>query len=401
MNIRMGLHVHSNRADHLVERFVREVRPSVMKWLDGDINSGLVKLAHSLGALTILRVYERNQDWSADGQARYLARVEEAMVRWPFFDAYEVSYNEAGQKGGELAVKAAMDIRGMELAERHRKRAVVGNFSTGGPEVHEWHFYLPALQRAAAWRHLVGLHEYGGGPAGMLWGVGENQVGGRVDDPCPGPRLPGYWCLRYRRALEQWQRLGLADSPEIVITEGGIDHVDPCPASTPGYKLAAGTHAGAIGDYAAQWAWYCRQLAADRKVVGAVDFGFADASGEWGQFDLSTDPETFERLVAAMRRLPAGSTAEPTPRPTTPPAPPIRPPIPVPPLKAMPGQVLGVQPRLQVQPREGWIALARRALGREPAHDEVERMKAANGPRLDVHAGDWVLSPFHRLERAP
>lgn len=323
----IGLHVHSGRANGQVEDYIRSVKPSVMKWLADGVDPRLVDLAKVYGALTILRVYEPNQALGNPQEKDFLARVESAIQRYPQFDAHE-GYNEAFQRLPEVRRRAEFDIALMELCERHGKRAVIGSFSVGQPQwpqtgqADDWAGYLPALQRAAARGHYVGLHEYGA-PA-MQWGVGANQAANLVDgqwvniDPVTRLGVQGWFVLRYRRVLAHWRELGLDPLPRIVITESGIDDIQPRPdvGTRRGYKTYRDTiwwRHPVLGDYADQLGWVSDRWAEDPEVVGGVDFGFSDISGDWDDFDLSTDADTLDRLKRVMRALKEPAPVDPTP----------------------------------------------------------------------------------------
>ncbi len=323
----IGLHVHSTRANVLVEAYIRDVKPSVMKWLSDGVDPRLVDLAKVYGALTIQRVYEPNQQLGNPHEENFLAKVEASIQRYPQFDAHE-GYNETFQRLPEVRRRAEMDIRLMELCERHGKKAVIGSFSVGQPQwpltgqADDWAGYLPALQRASANGHYVGLHEYGA-PA-MQWGVGANQaanlIGGRWEhiDPVTRPGVQGWFVLRYRRVLDHWRSLGLSPLPKIVITESGIDDIQPRPdvGRRRGYKTYRDTiwwQHPVLGDYASQLGWTCDRWAEDGQVVGGVDFGFADISGDWDDFDLSTDPQTLARVRQVMMALEDPRPVDPTP----------------------------------------------------------------------------------------
>jgi hypothetical protein len=334
----IGLHVHSGRANNQVEAYIRGVKPRVMKWLSDGVDPRLVDLAKVYGALTVLRVYEPNQELGNPHEKNFLDRVETAIRRYPQFDAHE-GYNEVFQRLPDVRRRAEFDITLMDLCERHGRKAVIGSFSVGQPQwpatggADDWAGYLPALERAARNGHYVGLHEYGA-PA-MQWGVGANQasalVGGRwVNiDPVTRPGVQGWFVLRYRRVIEHWRSLGLRPLPKILITESGIDDIQPRPnvGTRRGYKTYRGTEwwqHPTLGDYASQLAWVCDRWAEDPEIVGGVDFGFADISGEWDDFDLSTDSGSFNRLQTTMSALREPAVPpDPTPPSVPGPVPPI------------------------------------------------------------------------------
>jgi hypothetical protein len=336
----VGLHVHSGRSNRQVEDYIRSAKPTVMKWLADGVDPRLVDLAKVYGALTILRVYEPDQLLGNPHEGNFLAKVEGTLQRYPQIDAHE-GYNEAIQRLPDIRRRAEFDISLMQLCERYGRKAVIGSFSVGQPQwpatgaPDDWEGYLPALRHAAQRGHYVGLHEYGG-PA-MQWGVGENQMTGLVDgrweriDPATRPGVKGWFCLRYRRVVEHWRALGLSTIPKIVITEAGLDDIQPRPnvGARRGYKTYRDTpywKHPVLGDFAGQLRWQCERWAEDDYLVGGVIFGFADASGQWDDFDLSTDPESYARVVQEMNRLPEGAPPQPTPVPTPAPTP-----VPVPP----------------------------------------------------------------------
>lgn len=301
----MGLHIHSGAANAAAAAYIRAVRPAVVKWLD-SADPALVDLVHHYGGLTILRVYVEHQD--LDHVDDYLRKVEQA-ARASAVRAIEVSFNEAHQSGDELSRKAIADIAGMKMAERIGKVAVIGCFSVGMPDLAEWPRYRPALEYAAAHGHLLGIHEYGGGPLGMDVGVEGS-----------GKAARGWYCLRYRRVLD-WAKSAGIPMPKIVITESGIDDLSPAVMpKTRGWQTARDSHPPHIGDYADQALRYSLRLSEDDGVVGWVDFGYASEDPAWHAFDLSRDRTMLERLARLQAAIPE------TQKPVTP-APPKEAPV--------------------------------------------------------------------------
>lgn len=300
----------------------------MVKWVGPGVRPDLPAFARARGSLCVYRLYSASQDLGTPDA--FLSHTRQEMLRLPQMHAAE-GYNEAFQDIRDARDRAEFDVRLMSLMESIGRRAVIGSFSTGAPLLDYWHDYEPALRRAVARGHYLGLHEYGGGPGGMKWGVGRNQWSDgqwTIEDACERGDETGWWCLRYRQVLAELERRGIP-VPAILITEAGIDQIDPCPTKTRGYKTAAGSHPPHIGDYAAQWEWYTRQLSRDERVAGAVDFGWASEDPQWAPFDLSTDPATLDR----HERLQAsGVPAQPAPAPAPAPSPAPRPlPNPAPP----------------------------------------------------------------------
>lgn len=311
-----GLHINSDRANAAAADYIRAARPSVVKWLtDGMGNGDLIRVAKSVGALTVGRVYVPGNQQSLDSgpSAAMLGKIRDAARRWPDIDAWE-GYNEAFQGAGDMARRAAFDIDLMNACAGLGRKAVIGSFSVGQPQLGDgaWAAYLPALAAAAAGGHYVGLHEYGG-PA-MQWGAGANQMAGLVGgqwvnrDPAERPGVDGYFCLRYRKAVAEWRSLGLATIPRVIITETGLDDIQPRPdvGQRSGFLTYRGTPWESpipFGDFADQIAWYCRRWAEDDYIVGGVVFCWGDASGDWGAFDLADAPGVTGRLIDNMKAL--------------------------------------------------------------------------------------------------
>lgn len=308
----MGLHLQGGGANGLAAAYIRAVRPSMVKWID-HADPALVELANSVGAITVLRVYEPDQ--RLDRVSDYLARVEQAILANPGIQAFEVSYNEAHQDGADIAAKAQADILGMKLCERHRKRAVIGSFSVGMPGTPEepdhspaWALYRPALEYAAKGGHYLGKHEYGGGSPGM-----------RLMVEGDGKAARGLAFLRYRRVLDWAKRVGLK-MPKILITECGIDFLAQADLPTRGWRTMPAGY-----DYAADLRWAAERLTEDHEAVaGWCDFGWASEDPEWHPFDLSRDSAVLERVISLQASLP-DAPAAPRPAPAQPPKEPAMP----------------------------------------------------------------------------
>lgn len=316
----LGLHIHSRLRSDLARDYILRVRPSVVKWLAEGIDDELVRLARANGAMTVGREYFADQAVEGSLASDHLERIRQAIRRHPQIMAWE-GVNEAFQGGDALSKRAAFDLKLMRVCEEEGVKAAIGSFSVGQPaNMDDWRLYLPALRYAAQGGHYVALHEYGG--AAMQWGVGGNQAsaldGGRWTqiDPATRPGVDGWFVLRYRKALARWRELGLTSVPRIIITESGLDDIQPRPnvGQRRGYKTYRGTEWAdhpILGDYARQLRWTCERWAEDPEVVGGVDFGFADASNSWDDFDISTDRPTLERLIEEMQGMAKARPATP------------------------------------------------------------------------------------------
>jgi hypothetical protein len=185
----------------------------------------------------------------------------------------------------------------MELCERHGRKAVIGSFSVGMPDLAEWPHYRPALERAAAGGHYLGLHEYGGGSAGM-----------RAMVEGDGPTARGWAFLRHRRVLD-WARGAGVRMPSILITEAGIDVLGQADRPTRGFQTVAG-----VVDYPTQLRWCSERLAETPEVVGWCDFGWSSDDPQWWAFDLSRDGDALARTMNLQAALPdTGAAPKPIP----------------------------------------------------------------------------------------
>lgn len=171
-------------------------------------------------------------------------------------------------------------------------RAVIGNFATGTPRLDLWPAFLSAIKVGLAHGAVLGLHEYG--HPFMWWMTGSYQL-----NPDEDEGDEGWTTLRYRKVYRQHLLPAGLQIP-LVMTECGIDAlVNPKPPGAPAKQWRElgdywqDHHDGPIaytGDrdsyYAAQLAWYDRELRKDPWVVGATVFTWGSWGGEWAKFDV-------------------------------------------------------------------------------------------------------------------
>jgi hypothetical protein len=408
--MRTGLHCNTIRDPAKIVDYYRRSMSRTAKFLEFD--TALFNELKSLDVTLIGRVYTDNQQLGGSVATRFINEVIARAREYPQVDYWE-GYNEEFQDGDELTRYADFEIRRMQEMEAAGigAKAIIGCFSTGRPEVvtdEAWQRFRPALEYALPRGHALGLHEYSG--PYMQWLCGENQWDfntnqpARVDDPCLSPTVEGWLTLRYRKSYAYFRQWGLGDLP-MFITEGGIDDVWPRPGPQgKGYKDFADTpwaRIPGIGDYAQQRRWYMWQVSHDLPVRGVVDFGFESEDPTWRSFDMSTDPETLNRVILLESDLPLGHITGPIF-----PEPPLEPP-------QQPDISASVFPILVVQGSWDILDCARFAYPDEQTPAEVEAnaraIAATNGLSfeavVDPANGIWLprylVVPRYRVVREP
>lgn len=323
----MGCHVNTPHRAGVAAEYIRRVKPDAVKVLSSGMDGQVIAAAKEVGALIIGRLYWDDQKLGA-AYGDFTRRVVQWARENPDIGWLEGA-NEFAQSPGELERYAEHEIERMKALDAIGRKAVIGNFSCGQPDLAQWSRFRPALEYAAAHGHCLGLHSYSG-PV-MQWLAGGNQWNNgayTLTDPCEGPGVEGWLTLRYRKALKQFKAWGIGHI-KIAITESGIDDVQPRPGPQgKGWKSYIGTeyqNMAPFGDYADQLAWYGRRLTEDANIIAWVDFGFSQA-GDWSTFDLSDSPAMRERVIAAMQAIPRGhpsTVPAPQPQPPTPPEQPM------------------------------------------------------------------------------
>lgn len=334
--MRTGLHANQTRDHAKILDYYRRSGSKVFKTLTFD--TPLLDALASMGVTIIGRVYEERQRLGGDDAKRFLDRVLDSARRHPRVSYWE-GHNEAWHKPGEIERYAEREIERMKALEAIGKRAVIGNFAVGTPDIEDgsWALFRPALEHAASHGHALGLHEYAGPymqymvetPDGRnQWDHAGNRWTGFSDaaETYYQVGLTGWLTLRYRkvyrRFLVPW---GLGALP-LFITEGGIDNTSPRPGGQgAGWKDFEGSEFAkhtAVGDYAEQRRWYMWQVSHDAFVKGVVDFGWDGTATGWASFDLQNRPDMLGRIIAEEATLPVGHhNATPAPAPAPSPAP--------------------------------------------------------------------------------
>jgi hypothetical protein len=206
----------------------------------------------------------------------------------------------------EMGWYAQFEIERMKLMDDMGFKCVIGNYASGSPLLNLWPAFLPALQAAAEYEAILGLHEYS--CPWMWWMTGKHQI-----DPDEDQGDEGWTTLRYRKVYRQYlEPAGLGNVP-LAITETGIDPlVSPQPAGVPSgtWRQLSDFWRDNDGEddaadyYFRQLVWYDEELQKDSYVVGATIFTFGNWGGVWRHFDIA-GTRVAEKLIAYTEADPA------------------------------------------------------------------------------------------------
>jgi hypothetical protein len=200
---------------------------------------------------------------------------------------------------------AGFEVERVKILADMGLRAVIGNFSTGYPEVENdnrlWEEFLPALEAAHEHKGYLGLHEYSGPFMWSGWGPWSEQEScgyGKSDE--------GWLTLRYRKVHREILQPRALGTLPIVITECGLDSVGVwCPpkysgpwqllqerwlewdGSTDPIDYWRGEERDPQRYYAEQLIWYDQELQKDPYLVGATIFTLGNFGSPWDKYEIS------------------------------------------------------------------------------------------------------------------
>lgn len=327
--LKTGLHANSLRDADLIIEYYRRSQAPTFKAMDFD--EGFFKTLKGVcpHVQIIGRVYEDNQQLGAAG-GRFNKKVVEHARTFPTVDFWE-GYNEAFPQPGDIGRYAELEIERVTMLAAVGKRAIVGNFSCGTPEITGddparcWREFLPAVKAVMAHRGGVGRHEYD-----APWM--DRLVGGDLWNPT----AEGWLCLRYRKDAKILAALG-APLVHWYFTETGVDGgVTPRPGPVGGGWADFRDHPSpALGAYDRQRRWYAWQLSHDPTAKGLVSFGESSVDPTWHSFSAIRDRAMMDAIIAAESDLPIWHVGAPSP---PPPQPQPQPEQPMPPATPMPAK---------------------------------------------------------------
>ncbi|MGH9022613.1 MAG: Ig-like domain-containing protein, partial [Acidimicrobiia bacterium] len=267
----------------------------MVKLFDEVKNAALVKQL-SPGTLVIGRLFPGsvpdgvlNNGSPADRANDWWNAVKATILTYPAVDYWEGLNEPVVTSASTMSWYAQFEIARVNILAANGRKACIGNFATGNPDLALWPSFIPAIDQALAKGGIMGLHEYGT-PMTQLW---EEPAG------------EGWLCGRYRKVYRQ--HLQGREIP-LVITETGLDEgtlaangpgrPKPRPIDAQanhGWQQALGSPPVAgfppPGDLAARKPWYLDQLEwydgilkQDSYVLGATIYQL-EIPG-WASFDV-------------------------------------------------------------------------------------------------------------------
>ncbi|MEA3459407.1 MAG: hypothetical protein U9R11_01815, partial [Chloroflexota bacterium] len=277
MSSKLGIHVQ--RIVGGVEDFIKEAKPGVVKSLEHNPDFWREVKEASPDTFIVGRLYVEKQ--LLDDPIRRarefcdeLFPVAERMRG--IYDAWE-GYNEITCFDAETMRRYVdFEVERARIMHEEGFEVVVGNFSTGHPDLDMWEHFLPALREG----DFLGLHEYDA-PTMRRWET--------------------WLCLRYRRIYD---RLPQDARPPLIITECGIDG-----GVIPGHGLEGWKKFVSEEEYLSQLKWYDGELQKDDYVIGATIFLFG-CYPQWESFDIAG--EMADKLSAYIQST---QVAPPPPKP--------------------------------------------------------------------------------------
>eukprot|EP00750_Incisomonas_marina_P005853 INCI14178.1.p1 GENE.INCI14178.1~~INCI14178.1.p1 ORF type:complete len:331 (+),score=73.83 INCI14178.1:165-1157(+) len=275
------LSIHSGGGDSSFQ-VLEQAQPRVVKLLDTFGDTATKMKAAVPGIQIVGRIYLPEQPQTGDPAAAALAWMQqnnETIMSSPDVDYWE-GYNEPGTASiDDMSWLATFDSERVRLLAEVGRKASVGNFGTGTPDVTQtdlMNAFNPAIDAALKNGGILGLHEYS---SPTMMGCFDNAT------------QTGWMTGRYRKWYQQLLLPANRKIP-LVISENGIDN-SPCDNS-PNYGgwgkycdwWQQNLGANDCGkEYIRQLAWYDSLLRADDYVIGATIFQL-DCSG-WGDYDLN------------------------------------------------------------------------------------------------------------------
>ena len=284
-----------------------------LDWANDSAKVALLRQAKAAGALIIGKRYEQNANIDApdmiaearryyDGIGSGTSSFTVMAQQYPEVDIWEgpnevvIKTADNGVQRMQKYAQLLAEIARLMQTEAH-KRAGLGGWSVGNPEMDLWKYWAPVLKACKDYNAVLTRHCYG-----PTW-----------NDP--------YTSLRYRLDEAEYQKLGYVNTP-VIITECGFD---PLSSSGPqGWKEAFDyEHNGIYGYWNAYLKPYFDELGKDPYVLyGTLYTDGTGGSHDNDRFDVAhmDIPNSPRDFADAILENPTAkiSTSVPVPVPPTP-----------------------------------------------------------------------------------
>lgn len=164
-NSKLSIHVNQEAVDATFISWLQATQPRVIKVLDPSSGVDRIIRAAAPNATLIGRIYFASQPMSGDpsqaAQAWYIS-VSSTIASLPGIDFWE-GYNEpASSPVATMQWYAAFEVERVRLLATTGKKAAIGQFSTGTPDVTNSAIiqaFYPAIDAAIAAGGVLALHE--------------------------------------------------------------------------------------------------------------------------------------------------------------------------------------------------------------------------------------------------
>ena len=258
--VKSKLSIHTGFTGPLSMQFLRDAKPRIVKILDSFGQAAEIK-QFSPETRILGRIFLPSQpmDGSPSQRAQeWWDRTRHLILQYPAVDYWE-GYNEPViQSTVLMRWYAEFESARVLLLAQNGRKAVIGSFSTGNPDLSLWPEFFPAIDTAREHGGILGLHEYGT-PMQQFY------------EP---PLAEGWLCGRYRKVYRQ-HLIPNGKTIPLAITETGVDVVPPV-----GWK----NHFTGE-EYFSQLIWYDSLLLEDDYVMGATIFSLEIPN--WNDFDIA------------------------------------------------------------------------------------------------------------------
>jgi Ig-like domain from next to BRCA1 gene/Carbohydrate binding domain len=277
--VKSKLTIHTSFLGDKSMPFIQEAKPTVVKLLGGSSTgspwdkAAAIKSA-SPNTLIIGRIYFADEPASGDAKTRaqeWWSRCRGVIQAYPAVDYWE-GYNEPSvDTVAKMQWLATFDAERVRILAENSRKAAIGSFSVGTPEVVRngqpygdyWRAFYPAIDAARANGGVLSLHEYSA-PS--------------MKDQFDTSSGEGWTTGRYRKVYTWFLKPDGRQIP-LIITECGIDG-GVIGQGQKGWKSYASGE-----QYMEQLKWYDSLLKQDSYVLGATIFSLEIPN--WQDFDIA------------------------------------------------------------------------------------------------------------------